>query len=442
MEDTRSPGASVRKRNRETWNGSAQKKLCTTVLQELECVVCMSHMPAHIYQCMNGHVVCGECMPKLRNTCATCRISMGTTRNRALERIAACVSLPCRYSDEGCKENLAGAAREAHEKTCPCRPYGCPLSACCDFEGTKTGMVAHLQAPTSQGGHAVPRRVSFRAVMLHSPESYLDCTSATGYLFSDQGEDLLFVWTQTVHFLQACVLTFGPANELSYQLRVCARGRELQWGAPIRSVRERSLSVFRSNDCLAIPQSLAGWMSDAGGFDESDELNLKVDVLIARRNASLPPTTPAAAAPEAIEEAATQQALKENDHPEEDEELAIAAHEQMAERTMMQGQQQSPPQPRSLLPSMSPPQPRSLLPSMSASPSSLPAPDNPPALSQDNRVMLNIRVGNLSGNLRAWLNQRGAWGRIELEVCEIIATAGTNPAIGVSRSVINMALGE
>ena len=56
--------------------------------------------------------------------------------------------------------------------------------------------------------------------------------------------------------------------------------------------------------------------------------------------------------------------------------------------------------------------------------------------------MLNIRVGNLSGNLRAWLNQRGAWGRIELEVCEIIATAGTNPAIGVSRSVINMALGE
>jgi hypothetical protein len=54
----------------------------------------------------------------------------------------------------------------------------------------------------------------------------------------------------------------------------------VQWGAPIRSVRERSGAVFKSNDCLAIPQSLAGWLSDSP--PESDELNLAVAVAVTK----------------------------------------------------------------------------------------------------------------------------------------------------------------
>ena len=133
-----SPPPTARKRNRRMSNDmDAQKKLTKAVRDELECVVCMSSMHRTIYQCMNGHVVCGECKPKLQGMCATCRVPLGKTRNRALERIAACVNLPCRFCDAGCDEVLCGAERESHEKCCQFRPFHCPLNQSCTFHGNQ-----------------------------------------------------------------------------------------------------------------------------------------------------------------------------------------------------------------------------------------------------------------------------------------------------------------
>jgi len=42
-------------------------------------------------------------------------------------------------------------------------------------------------------------------------------------------------------------------------------------------------------------------------------------------------------------------------------------------------------------------------------------------MSQDADPLSNNSGGSLSTNLRHWLSGRGSWGRIELEVCEIIA---------------------
>jgi E3 ubiquitin-protein ligase SIAH1 len=270
-------GSTARKRARacdEAQREHEQQKqddLRRTIMQELECVVCMTAMHQGIYQCMNGHVVCGECKPRLRGTCATCRVPLGDTRNRAMERIAACIEMPCRFSDSGCTASLTGALREQHECGCSFRPFACPLSASCPFEGSLEDLSAHLQS-----AHRVPRRDNFKLALLHSSASFLESTgSASAFLFEEHGQELLFLWSQTVHLLQACVLTFSTSRTHEYTLAVAARGRTISWTAPVRSVRDGE-GVLKSNDCLSVPQSLVGWLSDSP--PDSDELSLAVSV--------------------------------------------------------------------------------------------------------------------------------------------------------------------
>ena len=54
-----------------------------------ECPLCLVEMvpPLQIYQCVEGHLVCSECRPRVNpNGCATCRDKNGyTSRNRYVE---------------------------------------------------------------------------------------------------------------------------------------------------------------------------------------------------------------------------------------------------------------------------------------------------------------------------------------------------------------------
>ena len=55
----------------------------------LECPICWETIRSvPVYQCINGHVVCKECIPKLESCCPICRINNSTfIRNRKLEEI-------------------------------------------------------------------------------------------------------------------------------------------------------------------------------------------------------------------------------------------------------------------------------------------------------------------------------------------------------------------
>ena len=59
-----------------------------TCLKDIECPVCFHEINSvPIYQCRNGHVVCKECHPKLKN-CPICReLYDGPIRNLKLEEI-------------------------------------------------------------------------------------------------------------------------------------------------------------------------------------------------------------------------------------------------------------------------------------------------------------------------------------------------------------------
>lgn len=158
------------------------------------------------------------------------------------------------------------------------------------------------------------RRSELSSIDLQSPASFLESSSALGVIFTapaPAGEaappvDLMFVWTQTVHYLQvrcsaltptsyrpplslnslnllacpirsglqACVVSFGGEGTHRYTLRIAGRGRAMEWSAPTRGIRGGASPAFCANDCLNVPQSLAGWFSDTPA--DSDELNLKV----------------------------------------------------------------------------------------------------------------------------------------------------------------------
>lgn len=296
--------SSSRKRKARAW--PAEKEL----LEQLECCVCYTPMTGAIYQCVDGHLICNACKPNsefltgslsssrrglllrapppgatrltvvaayrlcvlVRNTCGTCRQPLGNIRNRALEKLAACLILPCKYSVCGCEESMSGKDREAHEAACPHRPYGCPMSASCAFSGSKSELLEHLRT-----GHSVRRRSPFTKAVLQSSANFLEGGVASGVLFSaDSGEEMLFMWSQTIHVLQACIVTFDVPHSHTYRLAVKARGRETTWSAPVRGIREPGGTIFKANDCFTVPQTLAGWFSDSP--PESDELNLTLDV--------------------------------------------------------------------------------------------------------------------------------------------------------------------
>ena len=57
---------------------------------DLRCVVCMDIDGGEIYQCPEGHLICGTCKGKLEEIkCPTCRSVDIENRNRALENIVA-----------------------------------------------------------------------------------------------------------------------------------------------------------------------------------------------------------------------------------------------------------------------------------------------------------------------------------------------------------------
>eukprot|EP00483_Globobulimina_turgida_P006918 UN06931 len=54
---------------------------------EFECPVCYEEFSRHIYQCVEGHLLCHVCRPQF-SLCPTCRVSLSSNiRNRILEQI-------------------------------------------------------------------------------------------------------------------------------------------------------------------------------------------------------------------------------------------------------------------------------------------------------------------------------------------------------------------
>ncbi|XP_024314585.1 E3 ubiquitin-protein ligase SINA-like 10 [Brachypodium distachyon] len=117
----------------------------------LDCGVCWLPLKPPIFQCQVGHVFCLPCRDKLVQTSARCPVCGGEIvdddgayrRNHGLEKLLASIRVPCPNAARGCSAKPAYYDRQAHVKTCPCRPCHCPATACC-FAGSKAKLLQHF----------------------------------------------------------------------------------------------------------------------------------------------------------------------------------------------------------------------------------------------------------------------------------------------------------
>lgn len=73
-------------------------QISKSLLDALECPVCLEYMTPPITMCSSGHSVCQACRPRLTR-CPTCRRPLLGIRNYALEHLARDLQLPPRPVD-------------------------------------------------------------------------------------------------------------------------------------------------------------------------------------------------------------------------------------------------------------------------------------------------------------------------------------------------------
>ncbi|PKU70035.1 E3 ubiquitin-protein ligase SINAT5 [Dendrobium catenatum] len=264
-----------------------------SVNELLECPVCTNSMYPPIHQhciiaseiqhgiraipCCNGHTLCSTCKAKVNNRCPTCRQELGDIRCLALEKVAECYKLPCKYYSLGCPEIFPYYSKLKHESHCTFRPYNCPyVGSECAVVGDIPLLVSHLKDD-------------------HKVDMHSGCTFNHRYVKSNPREVDNATWMLTVfncfgqyfclHF-EAFLLHKAPvymaflrymgdendARKYCYSLEVGADGRKMIWEGAPRSIRDSHQKVRDGYDGLIIQRNMALLIS---GGDQT-ELKLRV----------------------------------------------------------------------------------------------------------------------------------------------------------------------
>ncbi|CAL8114785.1 unnamed protein product [Orchesella dallaii] len=105
------------------------------VQDHLTCPVCYEVPENEVFQCHDGHTVCGRCSRNLV-ACPQCRAPYGVRkiRNRALEAILECQEFECQFKDLGCTEKFPRRELSNHiqhcqynaDTACVCKHLGYP----------------------------------------------------------------------------------------------------------------------------------------------------------------------------------------------------------------------------------------------------------------------------------------------------------------------------
>ncbi|KAL0925344.1 hypothetical protein M5K25_003665 [Dendrobium thyrsiflorum] len=228
-------------------------------------------------ECCNGHTLCSTCKAKVNNRCPTCRHELGDIRCLALEKVAECYKLPCKYYSLGCPEIFPYYSKLKHESHCTFRPYNCPYAGSeCAVVGDISLLVSHLKND-------------------HKVDMHSGCTFNHRYVKSNPREVDNATWMLTVfncfgkyfclHF-EAFLLHKAPvymaflrymgdendARKYCYSLEVGADGRKMIWEGTPRSIRDSHQKVRDSYDGLIIQRNMALLIS----CGDQTELKLRV----------------------------------------------------------------------------------------------------------------------------------------------------------------------
>ena len=137
------------------------------------CTICWDELGGAIYQCPEGHLLCGSCSGNVKLTrCGVCRSPLGQRiRARAVEEFLSNVVLRCRF---GCGFRGVKTVRAAHEATCLKAPAGCAFCGF-TFRGDVPAIIDHVRS-----AHAALDITSKSAVALHGTTNGVWCLPLAG----------------------------------------------------------------------------------------------------------------------------------------------------------------------------------------------------------------------------------------------------------------------
>lgn len=101
-----------------------QELRCDNVIpDEVKCPICYEIYSNKIWQCVNGHCICGSCRFKVTGGCSECREPLKVlVRNRALESLlATSLKVDCPNAVFGCQERLKCREVQGHVRICQFR---------------------------------------------------------------------------------------------------------------------------------------------------------------------------------------------------------------------------------------------------------------------------------------------------------------------------------
>lgn len=166
--------------------------------KELQCPICYEYMKPPISMCENGHSICSNCKPKLRN-CPSCRRPFLPTRNRALESL----------SEMFVSKNTIPKSSESTAKK-----YNCPFSTIskedCAWAGSLHDMKTHIKNSHSGRNDTHKSNGRFNVVLTAlSPERHYRKAVWSG-------DDLFYaVWQIKGGNFYCTVLYVGPKKKSS-----------------------------------------------------------------------------------------------------------------------------------------------------------------------------------------------------------------------------------
>jgi len=243
------------------------------LLSAFECPVCMDYMLPPYLQCSAGHLVCGSCRPKIQH-CPTCRGSVPSIRNLAMEKIANSVMFPCKFSHTGCSSFFVHTEKIEHEETCEFRPYQCPCpGASCKWQGNLTDVMTHLMKMHKSITTLQGEDIVFLATDINLPGAVdwvmMQACFSSYFMLVLEKQDKQEQGGQSYQMFYAIVQLIGTKKEAEnfvYRLELSNNRRRLCWEATPRSIHEGVASAISQSDCLAFDTNHAQLFAENGNL--------------------------------------------------------------------------------------------------------------------------------------------------------------------------------
>jgi E3 ubiquitin-protein ligase SIAH1 len=225
------------------------------LLSELECPVCTDYMLPPIEFCGNGHNICSNCKPKLKE-CPTCRQTFVNIRNLALENIARKVKYPCTHRKFGCKESCFLDFITDHEAVCAYAPCTCPFinDKGCAWADSQSHLKKHLLECHTED---VKQHNGVRILVINT-----DSTEMKGGKIIFAYNEIFYIHTQRrMNNYYIAVRYIGtPKNASKYRYAIhFSKSNSIESIVACHvpcSVTEEVDEIFESGNCVKLPYDL------------------------------------------------------------------------------------------------------------------------------------------------------------------------------------------